>query len=147
MIKIIEKLNPKSILDVGCGHGFFVGFYKMYYPDIRVIGIDGADAILTEKVSNDIFYGDANMIPFEDKSFDLVMSSDFFEHIKEEEIDRIYSEMKRVGERMLSFIAVENKELTDKQLQYHCTNKPLEWWKKKLPEMIIYDSRILGGKI
>ena len=76
----------------------------------------------------------ANKLPFKDKEFDIVFSSDFFEHLPEEEIDIVYNEMKRVGKRVVAEIAYDiGGVLKDNQRQFHITNKTREWWLEKLP--------------
>ena len=53
------------------------------------------------------------------------------EHIPEEEIDTVYSEMKRVGRHVIATIAFKD-ELTEEQEKYHVTNKSPRWWRNKL---------------
>ena len=60
-----------------------------------------------------------------------MFSSDFFEHLPEEKIDSVVSEMKRVGKIVLSRVAYKDK-LTRRQAMYHLTNETKEWWENKL---------------
>ena len=136
-VDFIKTFNPKSVLDVGCGTGTLVKLLRD--NGIEAYGIDFAP-ILKEKYWKEHYclYADAKKIPFEDNAFDIVVSSDFFEHIPEEEIDTVYNEMKRVGNKIIARIAFEDK-LTEKQKLYHCTNKPKSWWIEKLPNIIFFD--------
>lgn len=44
VLKISEtKDNPKTILDLGCGNGFFTFAFANKYPNLKVIGIDNAE--------------------------------------------------------------------------------------------------------
>ena len=38
---LINKFNPKSIVDFGCGTGLWLKKVKELCPEVRVLGIDG----------------------------------------------------------------------------------------------------------
>lgn len=133
----IIKHTFGKVLDVGCGIGVLVRHLRS--KRIDAYGIDSANVLLNHwwHPSESFFQiADAKNLPFSDKSFDLVFSSDFFEHIPEEEIDQVITEMKRVGKKVIAVIALETM-LTERQQLYHVTNKPLEWWEKKLGIKVI----------
>lgn len=74
------KLNPRAILDVGCGTGYFTQRLKEKYPKANVIGIDIAQGMLAEAEAThgtDITWLHADMhdLPFEEGVFDLVFSN------------------------------------------------------------------------
>jgi len=115
--------NPKSVLDVGCGTGKIVNLLRN--EGIDAWGIDIAEE-KGEFAPEYCVYGDAINIPFEDNRFDVVVSNDFMEHIAEENIDKVYSEMKRVAKHVIARICI-------KPYRYHLTVKPISWWKEKLP--------------
>ena len=123
--------NPQNVLDVGCGLGDVVR--RLNKIGVEATGVDNAE-VLWKIFWKEHFFkeGDAKKLPFRDNSFDVVFSSDFFEHVPEEDIDTVLGEMKRVGRRILAVIAFE-AELTERQAKYHVTNKPREWWIEKLP--------------
>src|SRR3990167_5828287 len=129
-VEIMEHF-PDRVLDVGCGLGTLVKLLRQYGVD--AYGVDNA-IVLLEKFWKEpyFFLGDARKIPFENKYFDVVFSSDFFEHVKEVDIDTTANEMKRVGNKVIAEIAFE-AALTERQKKYHVTNKPREWWIEKLP--------------
>jgi len=133
---IVKSYNPIGkqfrILDVGCGLGALV---KLLRKDgIEAWGTDSAEA-LKEIWKEDYFIlAPANKQPFPNKMFDLVFSSDFFEHLKEEEIEPVKKEMLRVKSttgKVVARIAFE-EVLNERQKLYHLTNKPKEWWVEKL---------------
>lgn len=132
LVSAIEVYQPKTVLDVGCGLGVLVRALRR--KGIEAIGTDFAP-ILKEKAwkrkQTYLQIAEASDLPFPDKSFDVVFSSDFFEHIPDEEIDQIVSEMKRVGKKVIARVCYE-MHLTEKQAKYHVTNKPKEWWVKRL---------------
>lgn len=136
LVAEIKRYKPVNVLDVGCGLGVVVR--KLWNEGIIAYGIDFAPDLQEIWGEDDINLqiADAKKIPFADKTFDVVFSSDFFEHIPEDEIDQVLSEMKRVGKIIIACIAYEAK-LTPRQALYHVTNKPKEWWVKRLPNVII----------
>ena len=138
MLNQVWPYNPKTLLDVGCGLGTFVDLCRKNRIDAQ--GIDFAP-ILKEKWWSGKEYlrlAHAKDLPFKNYSFDVVYSADFFEHIPEEDIDKVAREMRRVGKKVLARIAFESN-LTENQAKYHCTNKSKEWWQNKLKDIIILD--------
>ena len=97
---IIEKINPKKVLDVACGPGTFLGQLPKK-DDSVYFGTDIADnqikfankkyssENLKFKVSEDAKY------PFDDNYFDVITAIEFIEHISSESFDTNLNEMKR----------------------------------------------------
>jgi ubiquinone/menaquinone biosynthesis C-methylase UbiE len=130
--KIILDYKPQTVLDVGCGIGFLVR--RLRDNGIETTGVDFANVlpgVYWEDEETYFIVADAKNLPFKDKSYDVVVSSDFFEHLSEEDIDQVVSEMLRVGKVVLARVAYE-AVITPKQARYHTTNKPKEWWEEKL---------------
>lgn len=72
------KINPKHILDLGCGTGIFTQKLKVKYPNAKVVGVDLARDMLKEASSDatcEYMYADMHALPFEDDAFDLVFSN------------------------------------------------------------------------
>lgn len=134
-VEEILKHNPKKVLDIGCGLGALVR--RLRELNIEAYGIDNAK-VLKEKFWPESYfeYADARAIPYPDAVFDVVFSSDFFEHIPIRDLDKVVSEMRRLGNVLIAEIAFET-ELTERQANYHVTNKPRDWWEKRLPDFII----------
>ena len=127
----IAKLKPKRVLDVGCGWGTLVEILRLCR--IKAVGIDYAPDLRSIWRTKKYFkVADAKAIPSPKKwKYDVVISMDFWEHIPEEDIDQVLSEMKRVGKVILAVIDFE-RQLTEEQEKYHVTNKSKTWWTKKL---------------
>lgn len=71
---------PSAILDVGCGTGRLLAELYETYPDTSLSGIDIAENMVAHtsaKLGNkvNVVVGDAELIPFPDMAFDLVVSS------------------------------------------------------------------------
>jgi len=120
------EYKPKRVLDVGCGDGWLVKILRG--NGVEAFGID-IDENAGKEIPEYFTKAEAKKLPFPDNSFDVVVSNDFFEHIPEEDIDRVYSEMRRVGKNIVARICVKEKEW-----EGHVTIKPPKWWIEKLPE-------------
>jgi malonyl-CoA O-methyltransferase len=77
------NIQPKTILDIGCGTGFVTQGLKKQYPKAKIISLDLSLAMLKKLSSlNDGWFkksktvcADAENLPFKDEQFDLVISS------------------------------------------------------------------------
>jgi len=69
--------ESSSVLDVGCAKGFMLHDFKQIIPGITVKGLDiSAYAIENsmDDIKNDVIVGDAKNLPYNDNSFDVVIS-------------------------------------------------------------------------
>lgn len=87
---IIEKFNPKSVLDIGCGIGTWLSVFK----ENGVNEIFGVDGEWVDKNKLGVFIEEKDFLSFDlrnelclDKKFDLVLSLEVAEHIDEEFAD------------------------------------------------------------
>lgn len=72
------KINPQRILDLGCGTGYCTAQLRKLFPQAHIIGLDIAfDMTKFASKNSDLAYccGDAEYLPFQDKSFDLIFSN------------------------------------------------------------------------
>ena len=95
-LKIISDLCPKSVLDVGCGVGFFSEKLKNRLG-IEVYGIDISRNALNVAKKRGIKCKYANLdksIPFKNEKFDLVFCGEIIEHL--EDPDHLLIEIRRV---------------------------------------------------
>lgn len=74
IIKNIKIISP--LLDVGCGTGISTNFFK-----IKSVGIDNCKEMINQGAKN-LVYGNAEKLPFKDKSFNTVISVTAFHNIK-----------------------------------------------------------------
>ncbi len=104
---LVEQAKIKAnhrVLDLACGTGTLTILIKIAQPQVAVIGIDGDAKILeiakTKAKESDVeIQFDKGMsfdLPYEDESFDRVVSSLFFHHLTRENKLKTLREVKRV---------------------------------------------------
>ena len=78
------RLQPHTILDLGCGTGYFSSFLREAYPMAEIVGFDKSEGMLKQaqsKEQKDKFSklhwlgGQAESLPFRDHSFELIYSN------------------------------------------------------------------------
>lgn len=125
--RIIWKLpisKNDKVLDVGCGKGYLVR--RLRLNKIDAVGTDTSEFAGT-LIPGFFTQADSKHLPFKKKEFDLVISTDVFEHIPEEDVVEVYKEMKRVGKKVFALICTKRGTQAT-----HITVHPIEWWRKKL---------------
>lgn len=105
------KLRPgHKVLDVGCGMAHLLYELTQVVPGIEVSGIDISDYALKyakEEVRNRLLHGDACNLPYEDHSFDFVLSITTLHNLKVFDLKKAIQEIQRVG-REKKYIVVES---------------------------------------
>lgn len=94
--------SKKSVLDVGCGTGFLIRWLMEEASEIKGYGIDSDDYFInyandkaqSENKDIEFICGDALNLPFDDETFDVVISHTFFTCIADP--IKAMEEMKRV---------------------------------------------------
>lgn len=76
------KIQPRYVLDLGCGPGVFSGRLKKHYPKAQIIGLDLAFDMLKEAKNKQswrskwaLTNGDMSAMPFPTGLFDLVFAN------------------------------------------------------------------------
>jgi ubiquinone/menaquinone biosynthesis C-methylase UbiE len=101
--------DVKTILDVGCGNGIITNILAEKYD---VTGTDFSASAL-EFVKGKKVLASADNLPFEDRSFDLVFSSELLEHLPKDVLDKAMAEMRRITKGYV-FLTVPNNEFLQK---------------------------------
>jgi len=131
------SLNGESaVLDVGCAKGFMVRDLKELIPGISVNGIDISDYAIgcaEEDISDDLTVADARELPFDDASFDLVVSINTIHNLDREGVARALGEIERVS-RSFSYVTVDayrNEEERERMMKWNLTARTIlsdsEW--------------------
>jgi len=123
-IQTILELIPddvKNILDVGCGNGAITNVLAEKY---NITGLDRSKEALNYVKTNKIL-ASSDAIPFPDKKFDLVFSSELLEHLESETLEKTINEIRRLTNKYL-LLSVPNDENPDK-LSIQCPNCKFEY--------------------
>jgi len=83
--EILGRENIQNVLDLGCGAGNSLDYFKRKNPKIEWVGLDieGSPEVKSRTRTDGkfIFY-DGIHIPFKDNSFDMVFSNHVFHHVR-----------------------------------------------------------------
>jgi ubiquinone/menaquinone biosynthesis C-methylase UbiE len=139
MIQHYDLKPGARILDVGCGKGFLLHDFTSVLPGVEVAGIDISEYAIEnakEEVKPFLRVGSASALPFEDHSFDLVISINTLHNLQCFDLDRALREIERVG-RKHKYLVVEsyrNEEEKANLLYWQLTCESFhrpegwEWW-------------------
>lgn len=98
-----------SVLDAGCAKGFMLYDMMQLIPGIRVAGIDVSSYAIEnakEEVRPFVQVADVRELPFEDKSFDVVISINTVHNLELGDLKRALREIERV-QRKGAFLTVD----------------------------------------
>ena len=96
----LQPAHAGTILDVGCGRGFYSEAVARVYPQATTVGVDYNEKPLTlareqaHAALVSLARSDARALPFPATSFDAVICPDVLEHIVEHDV--VLSEVNRV---------------------------------------------------
>ncbi|WP_455757108.1 class I SAM-dependent methyltransferase [Sulfurimonas sp.] len=94
--------KDSKILDVGCAKGFMLYDFKKLIPGITVKGIDISEYAIEnakEEVKSDLQVADARKLPFDDNSFDLVISITTLHNLNKDDMKIALKEIMRVTKK------------------------------------------------
>jgi SAM-dependent methyltransferase len=94
---IKDIVDGGNVLDVGCGQGWLVGFLRelgveAYGVDYSKYAIENSFHLAKQYVS----LCDAQKLPYEDNSFDMVIAREVFEHLTVRQAINVFHEICRV---------------------------------------------------
>lgn len=85
LFAMLEQVQARSILEVGCGEGYWLLQIGQQWPKSRLIGLDlGMDVIQEaqrEILFADFLQGSAIRLPFASSSFDCILALEVLEHL------------------------------------------------------------------
>ena len=115
-----------SMLDVGCGKGFMLHDFKALMSNLTIAGIDISEYGIEhaiETVKPFLRVGNAKELPYEDDSFDLVISINTVHNLPLEECKQALREIQRVS-RKHAFITMDawrTEEEHERMLKWNLT--------------------------
>lgn len=101
--------SDSSLLDVGSAKGFMLHDIQELIPGITVKGVDISDYAVThsmETIRDHVSVANANNLPFDTDSFDVVISINTIHNLERAECGKALQEIERVS-RQHSFITVD----------------------------------------
>ena len=101
--------SSSSVLDVGCAKGFMLYDLKKNIPGIKVNGMDISEYAIEnslKEIKEDLIVGNATNLPYEDNSFDVVISINTVHNLDIENCAKALKEIQRVSKKH-SFITVD----------------------------------------
>lgn len=118
--------EESSVLDVGCAKGFMLYDLARLVPGIRIAGIDvSAYAIANAKpeVSPLLQVADARNLPFEDNSFDVVISINTIHNLNLTDCAIALREIERVSKHgaFVTVDAYRNEEEKERMMSWNLT--------------------------
>jgi len=144
LVATIEALPAGRTLDVACG----TGFLTRHLPG-RVVGLDQSDSMLEEarqQAPNATFVqGDALALPFEDGSFDRVVTAHFYGHLEDGDRERFLAEARRLAPELVVVDSALREDVEPEERQERVLNDGSRWeiYKRYFePEAL---ARELGG--
>lgn len=140
---VIYEKGWRSLIDLGCYHGFIDQHIKVHFPYIDIMGVDISKSNINfcKRRWKDIRWlvGDGRDLKLEEK-FDVVFTHGYFIHIPEEEIDSAIKKAMTYGKEGLFVESMGNQEYEYRPMKYNARRywehraKNPEWGKDlKMP--------------
>ena len=111
VVQILTSLKPESLLDVGCGFGRLEPFFIDAGVVDKVTGVDFSQKQLDSAVEYLKTYpkrekitlskASAKNLPFKDKSFDIVLTSELFTHVPPNKVRNAFISLSRVAKKYI----------------------------------------------
>lgn len=140
--KYYDLSSNSSVLDVGAAKGFMLFDFVRLIPGIKISGIDVSEYAIQnakEEVKPFLKVANAMRLPFEDKSFDIVISINTIHNLEKKSLITALKEIQRVSKKY-SFITVDayrNEEEKKIMFDWNLTAKTIlhvDEWKKLFNE-------------
>jgi ubiquinone/menaquinone biosynthesis C-methylase UbiE/uncharacterized coiled-coil DUF342 family protein len=128
--QILQSCGIGNILDISSGNGLLV--QTLLRQGIDAHGIDVAENIVEKcnaRIPSRFTVGSILKLPFDDASFDTLISTDCLEHIAPADIPTALREMHRLTRRGL-FLRIATEP--DRDSRWHLTVHNRDWWEQQL---------------
>ena len=122
LIEHFDLTGNSSVLDVGCGKGFLLYEMKQILPDLQIAGFDISEHGLSQsrgEIRDNLFHHKAqDLYPYENNSFDLVISLGCLHNLRVFELEAALKEIERVGRQ--GYVMVESYRSEQEQFNLQC---------------------------
>jgi SAM-dependent methyltransferase len=128
--------SESSLLDVGCAKGFMLHDLAELIPGITVRGVDISSYAIENAIDDMkacVQVGDARKLPFNDDSFDVVISINTVHNLDRDECAQALQEVERVshGKSFVTVDAYRNDEEKEAMMNWNLTARTImhvnEW--------------------
>ena len=128
-----------SLLDVGCGKGFMLYDFMQNVSNLTFEGIDISSYAIEnskEEVKKFLKVADCRALPYENNSFDYVISINTIHNVDEDDCLKSLREIERVSKKgsFLTVDAYRNKEEKERMFKWNLTAKTI----KSVDEWVIF---------
>ena len=133
-----ELKDGSKILDVGCGKGFMIYDFLKLNSKFEIKGIDISNYAINnckKEVANNLQVASCDNLPFEDNSFDLVISINTIHNLERDGCGKSLREINRVSKKNKFIIvdAYRDNDEKEKMFAWNLTAKTImhvdEWLK------------------
>lgn len=100
LINYYKLKDGDSVLEIGCAKGFLLHDLKTLLPGLKIKGLDISSYAINKAMSEErdsLVVGDAYSLPFDDKSFDLVLCINTLSEIPIDRCKQAIREISRVS--------------------------------------------------
>lgn len=119
--KFITDVNPKSMIDFGCGKGRLVEKIKETHPNIHIRGYDPGNREFSNPINEPV---------------DLLISTDVLEHVEPVYLDETLKFLSTKSRYVYHLIACcPAKLILPDGRNAHLIIEGREWWKKKFVDL------------
>lgn len=118
-----------SVLDIGSGEGALVA--ALLRRGIDAQGVDVSEIVVSrcnQRIPARFTHGSVLSLPFKDRAFRTVVSTDCMEHLAPEDVPRALQEIYRITERYV-FLKIATTQ--DRDDHWHLTVEGRAWWEAK----------------
>ena len=109
--------DDAAVLDVGCAKGFMLKDLRIRLPHAHLAGVDVSPYAIEHadpEVRDVVAVANATDLPFEDDSFDLVISINTLHNLRRADCVRAFAEVQRVT-RNAAFVMVDGWKTADER--------------------------------
>jgi SAM-dependent methyltransferase len=131
----------RTVLDAGCGRGDVVA--HLLRQGYQACGVELSAHAVSHGVvkTGEVMQGSLDKLPFPDRSFDLVFSSEVLEHIAADRIPVVVRELVRICRTRL-FLTISLRPSSQNNA-FHVTLHPRHWWEDQFLQAGVHTNRTL----
>lgn len=128
---IMSLLNPKSVLDVGCGTGTWLKVFNEFHNINDILGLDGSYLDKNQLVIDSKYFKEIDLrAGFNlQRSFDVLICLEVAEHLPEESADNFVDSLCKHADNIIFSAAIPGQGG-----QNHINEQWPEYWAKKFEE-------------